>query len=115
MEGIPALEALDFSQLRNVTLNDRVLMSELVDALASDASQKTDALLRAVDAEDARECVRLAHALTGACGNVGALSMAALFHGVEREASRGDVRGCRTAVERIPLEIEKLRRAAELI
>jgi HPt (histidine-containing phosphotransfer) domain-containing protein len=104
-----ALLVLDFCQLRNVTLDDETLMREVVCALLIDASQRIDELREAIKRADAAECVRLAHTAQGACGNVGAASMAALFWSVERNARGGDFNGCKSALENLSIELDKLR------
>lgn len=110
-----ALLVLDFCQLRNVTLDDEALMRELVRALLVDASQRIDQLRLAIERADAAECVRLAHTAQGACGNVGAASMAALFWTVERHASSGDFTRCESAMEELTIELDKLRSEADLV
>jgi HPt (histidine-containing phosphotransfer) domain-containing protein len=109
------LEAIDLSQLCNVTLNDRELMREVVGALVRDASSQVEDLSLAIERADAAECGRLAHGLSGACGNVGAFALAALFNAVEREAAAGGVSRCGRHLERLRAELDKLRRAAEAI
>jgi HPt (histidine-containing phosphotransfer) domain-containing protein len=104
-----ALLVLDFCQLRNVTLDDEALMREVVGALLIDASQRIDELREAIERVDAAECVRQAHTAQGACGNVGAASMAALFWSVERYARGGDFDGCKSALEKLSIELDKLR------
>jgi HPt (histidine-containing phosphotransfer) domain-containing protein len=106
---------LDLSQLRNVTLNDEALMREVVNALVNDASHQIQELFRAVERSDGPACVRLAHSAHGACGNVGAVSMAALFSDAESHARRGDLRLCKSSVEALAVELEKLRSAASAI
>jgi HPt (histidine-containing phosphotransfer) domain-containing protein len=106
------LLVLDFSQLRNVTLNDEVLMREVVHALVSDASHQIEELNRAVERDDATACIRVAHCAHGACGNVGAASMAALFQAVEQHARKGDLSTCRSSVGSLLTELEKLRSEA---
>jgi HPt (histidine-containing phosphotransfer) domain-containing protein len=106
---------LDLSQLRNVTLNDEELMREVVGALVSDASHQIEELHRAVERSDAVACIRLAHSAQGACGNVGAASMAALFSSVERDAKSGDLTQCRSSVANLAVELEKLRSEANSI
>jgi HPt (histidine-containing phosphotransfer) domain-containing protein len=110
-----ALLVLDFCQLRNVTLDDEALMREVVCALLIDASQCIDELREAIERADAVECVRLAHTAQGACGNVGAASMAALFWSVERKARGGDFDGCRSALEKLAIELDKLRFEADSV
>jgi HPt (histidine-containing phosphotransfer) domain-containing protein len=112
MEGGRALVALDLSQLRSVTLNDRALMREVVGALVNDASRQIENLRRAIEHEDTAEAARLAHSLMGACRNVGAVSMAAAFHSVERKAVAGDFHRSPTSIEHLLEEVERLRLAA---
>jgi HPt (histidine-containing phosphotransfer) domain-containing protein len=110
-----ALLVLDICQLRNVTLDDEALMREVVGALLIDASERIDDLRGAVERADALECARLAHTAQGACGNVGAASMAALFWSIERYARVGDFDLCRAALERLSIELDKLRFEADLV
>lgn len=106
---------LDLSQLRNVTLNDEALMREVVCALVSDASHQIAELNSAVERRDASTCVRVAHSAHGACGNVGAASLAALFHSVEQHALSGDLSRCQSSMESLQRELEKLRSEAGAI
>jgi HPt (histidine-containing phosphotransfer) domain-containing protein len=115
MDGSPALEALNLLQLRSVTLDDRALMREVIAALLSDTAIQVEAIRRAIEGADARQCARLAHGLMGACANVGAVSLAALFSSVERQASRGVLSRCALQMEPLLQELENLRRAAEAI
>ena len=96
-------------------MDDRALMREIIHSLVSDASTQIEELRLAIERGDTRECRRLAHSLTGACGNVGAVSMAALFFCLERQAARGNVSACRPAIDCLTDELEKLRRAADSI
>ena len=106
---------LDFSQLRNVTLNDETLMREVVVALVSEVSQQIEGLSLAVQRGDIKACVKFAHSAHGACGNVGAASMAAVFSSIERQASDGNLSQCRSSVETLGVELEKLRREVDSI
>jgi len=110
-----ALVVLDLSQLRDVTMNDSALMREVVDSLLTNASEQIEALRIALDRADARECRRLAHGLIGACGNVGAASMAAVSSSLEHYASAGDLDMCRSSVKQLLAEVEKLRTEAGAI
>ena len=111
--GISELLVLDVSQLRNVTLNDEALMREVVAALVSEVSQQIDGLSRAVQRGDAKACITVAHNAYGACGNVGAASMAAVFYSIERQATEGNLSQCQSHVERLNAELEKFRREAD--
>jgi len=112
--GAPALLlVLDVSQLRNVTLNDETLMREVVVALVSEVSQQIEGLSRAVQQGDTQACIKVAHNAYGACGNVGAASMAAVFCSIERQAADGNLSLCRSYVETLSVELEKLRREVD--
>ena|SRR5437764_633782 len=110
-----ALLVLDIGQLRNVTLDDEALMREVVRALLIDASERIDHLHGAIERLDGHECVRLAHTGQGACGNVGAAAMAALFWSIERHARNGDFQLCESALESLSIELDKLRFEADLV
>lgn len=104
-----ALLVLDICQLRNVTLNDKALMREVIRALLIDASQRIDGLRGAVERADAVACVRLAHSAQGACGNVGAASIAAIFWSMELHARAADFNLCKSALKDLSVELDKLR------
>ena len=106
---------LDVSQLRNVTLNDEALMREVVVALVSEVSQQIECLSRAVQQGDTKACITVAHNAYGACGNVGAASMAAIFYSIERQAVEGNLGQCQSHVESLSVELEKLRREVDSI
>jgi HPt (histidine-containing phosphotransfer) domain-containing protein len=109
------LLVLDLSQLRNVTLDDEVLMREVIRALVSDASQRIEELREAVERADVAACARLAHSAQGACGNVGAASMAALFWAVEEQARNGNFSRCQSSLESLSIELDKLRLEASFV
>ena len=109
MKGMEALSVLDIAQLENVTMNDADLMREVVGALLSDACRQIESLEQALERADTRECKRLAHGLVGACGNVGAVCLAAVSSSLEQYAAAGDVDLCRSSIERLSFEVERLR------
>ena len=106
---------LDLAQLRNVTLNDEALMREVVSALMSAVSEQIQDLQRAMERGDFQACIQVAHSARGACGNVGAVSLAAVFSALEGQAAEGDLESCRSSVRELTVELEKLRREAEKI
>jgi HPt (histidine-containing phosphotransfer) domain-containing protein len=112
MEGRATTVVLDRSQLRNVTLNDEALMREVLAALVTAATQQIEELRLAAQRADSKDCRRLAHVLTGACANVGAVSMARLLSSVEQQAVAGDFKLCQSSLEQLSAELEKLRREA---
>ena len=103
---------LNIAQLRNVTENDNLLMHEVVALLVSDTSEQLAMLRRAIERGDMKKCVKLAHGAKGACATVGAASMAEMFRSLELEANDGDLRLCRSSMDRLLLELEKLRSEA---
>ncbi|MBI3473160.1 MAG: Hpt domain-containing protein [Candidatus Solibacter usitatus] len=106
---------LDMAQLRNITMEDQDLMREIVGALVDDAARQIEALREAVERGSAPDCARLAHSARGACGNVGAASMAAIFTDVEYQAKNGDLSRCELQLHSLAVELDKLRTQAETI
>ena len=106
------MPVLDISQLRNVTLNDEALMREVILALVSAASNQIGELQSALERSDASGCAKLAHSAYGACSNVGAAELAALFCAIERSALMGNLGECRSSVAFLEGELEKLRSEA---
>src|SRR5262245_21246864 len=90
-------------------------MREVLNALLSDSSQQIEELRRALQVGDTVTCIRVAHNAHGACGNVGAASMADVFSRLEHQARDGDLGLCRSSVEELLIELEKLRREADAI
>lgn len=106
---------IDMTQLRNVTLDDDDLMKEILAALVDDASSQIRKLGEALERSDAGECVRVAHSARGACGNVGAASLAELFSSIEQDARGGDLGSCRSNLDLLQGELERLREQSRSI
>lgn len=96
-------------------MDDEFLMREIVAALVTDTAQQIEKLTAALSRNAAEECVRLAHSARGACGNVGATAMWALFSAIEADAKNGDLDQCRARMPQVSLEFEKLRLEASNI
>ncbi|MGH9658987.1 MAG: Hpt domain-containing protein [Bryobacteraceae bacterium] len=109
-ENPPAV--LDRAQLRNITMDDEELMREIVGQLIDDAARQIGALEEAFGRSDATACARSAHSAKGACGNVGAASLAALFAAVERDAQQGQLERCGGLLRGLAVELEKLKAEA---
>ena len=103
---------LDREQLRDVTLDDEVLMREILCALIDDTSRQMQLLETAILDEDATRCMHLAHYSKGACANVGALTAAAILKDIERRAANHEFHECSIALARLADEVEALRSAA---
>lgn len=104
-----SFEILDMNQLRSVTLEDEELMKEIVAALVEDASSQIAKIGQAIERDDIRECGRIAHSARGACGNVGAASLAALFSELEEQSRLGKSEDCKRSINKLNAELEKLR------
>jgi HPt (histidine-containing phosphotransfer) domain-containing protein len=100
---------LDRERLREITMDDPDLMREILQALIQDTSAQWGKLAEAIRAEDAAQCVRLAHYCKGACANVGANRVGGLMRRIEIEASAGQFRECGEALGSMEEEIELLR------
>jgi HPt (histidine-containing phosphotransfer) domain-containing protein len=106
---------LDLSQLRDISLDDRELMREIVSALIDDTSQQIPLLELAIRDEDAPRCARLAHYSKGACANVGAASAAALLKKIERDAGDRHFVACTESLAALAGELERLRLEAQVL
>ena len=100
---------LDREQLRCITMDDPVLMREILEALIQDTSKQLRLLEVAIRQGDGADCARLAHYSKGACANVGANRAAALLHEIERNANTGRLQECGRAVETLCSELALLR------
>ena len=112
MQTIDAEIVLDLEQLRNLALEDRKLMQEIVWALIDDASRQSALLDRAVRDLDAQRSIRLARASTRACANVGANAAAAALKSIGRGAALGDFALCHDWLLVLRAEIDRLRAKA---
>lgn len=113
--GFEPTAVIDMAQLRNITLDDEELMKEIVAALVDDAASQIGKLSEALERADAGECARVAHSARGACGNVGAVNLAALFSSIERDARGGNLPACRSNLLLLHQELDRLRNQSQLI
>jgi HPt (histidine-containing phosphotransfer) domain-containing protein len=103
---------LNLEELRSLTMNDRQLMGEILQALIEDASRHAGMLEAAVGDVDAARSARIARQASRACGNIGAVAAAAAFRRIERHAAQREFEACRSALAAARAEIERLRTAA---
>lgn len=103
---------LDRDQLRDVTLDDELLMREILSALIDDTSRQMRLLEAAIQEEDATRCMHLAHYSKGACANVGANAAADILKDIERRAANREFTECSAALELLAQEVEALRSAS---
>jgi HPt (histidine-containing phosphotransfer) domain-containing protein len=112
VQTIDADVVLDLEQLRNLTLDDRKLMSEIVWALIDDTSRQSALLDAAVRDLDAQRSIRLARSSTRACSNLGASAAAAALQSIGRGAALGDFALCHDSLLVLRAEIDRLRAKA---
>lgn len=80
---MPEFLAIDVNQLRK-TFDDDTVLAELYTLYLSDTAKRLDELHTALDAKDAQRCSRIAHAMKGSSGNVGANQMGAVAAQLEK-------------------------------
>lgn len=76
-------QAIDVSWLRK-TFDDDTVLAELYAMYADDTAKRMGELREALDANDTERCSRIAHALKGSSGNVGADTMRELAARLEK-------------------------------
>ena len=99
---------LDREQLRDITMDDRDLMRDIVSALLEDTAAQISLLETAVRNSDTQSCVRLAHYSKGACANVGANRAAAVFKRIEFAAAHHELSQCSESLAELARELELL-------
>jgi len=99
--GVP----LDRSHLLEMVDGDEAAVEEILQLFLEDTVRQIAALGEAITRGDMTEVQRLAHALKGSCGNVGADVLRerawSLEHADSAEAAAGLLAECRTALERV--------------
>ena len=99
---------LDREQLREVTLDDELLMREILAALIDDTKRQMLLLDAAIREQDAQRCMRLAHYSKGACANVGAQGAATILKEIENKAANRDFPQCQAALGRLAEQVDLL-------
>jgi HPt (histidine-containing phosphotransfer) domain-containing protein len=103
---------LDREQLREVTMDDEVLMREILAALIDDTSRQIQLLSQAIQEQNPQKCARLAHYSKGACANVGANRAAALLKQIELDAAAREFGECGASLGALAREVDLLRAEA---
>lgn len=112
MQTNPRVAHLDRAQLNDITLDDELLMREILSALIDDTSRQMRLLEAAIREQDATRCMHLAHYSKGACANVGANVAAGILKDIERRAANREFAECSAALDRLNQEVEVLRATA---
>jgi HPt (histidine-containing phosphotransfer) domain-containing protein len=106
---------LDTEQLRDVTMNDRDLMHEVLRALVDDIARQLELLESVISEGNSQKCIRLGHYCRGACLNLGANRAAGLFKQIERYAAEGLFQECMQSLAGLAHELELLRSFARAL
>jgi HPt (histidine-containing phosphotransfer) domain-containing protein len=94
-------------------MDDAAFMTEILSALIEDTSKQIPLLTAAIQDQDSQRCRRVAHYCKGACLNVGAHSVAALFKSIEDQALEGAFPACNASLAALAGELDRLRQEAE--
>ena len=105
---------LDRQQLRDVTLDDKELMQEVLSSLLDDTARQLCLMDSAIREHDPKQTMRLAHSCKGACANVGANAAAAALRRLEQQAANESFEECAATLSTLNRELERLRVEVEL-
>jgi HPt (histidine-containing phosphotransfer) domain-containing protein len=100
---------LELDELRHLTMDDRPLMCEILQALIEDTSRHTGMLERAIQDNDGPRSARIARYASRACADVGANAAAETFRRIGRHAASREFDACRTTLPAARVELERLR------
>ncbi len=89
------------------------LLAELVEIFLNDAPARLAALEAALTSGDAQQLERVAHALKGSCGNLGAKSLAGVCQQIEQQGRAGRLEGMAPLVARSRQLLRDVKRALE--
>jgi HPt (histidine-containing phosphotransfer) domain-containing protein len=100
---------LDLEQLRQVTLEDRKLMREILWALIEDTGRHAGLLESSLRAGDVQRSAKLARRSAAACANVGAHRAGDTLRAIERLTCAGELTSCVEVLATLRTELEFLR------
>ena len=100
---------LDRDQLRDIALDDRELMQELLAALLDDTARQLRLLDVAIREHKQKQAMRLAHSCKGACANLGANAVASALKRLEQQAARESFEECAATLAALDFELDRLR------
>ncbi|HKY35132.1 MAG TPA: response regulator [Polyangiaceae bacterium] len=107
----PHAPAVDLSRLNELAVEagSPQIVEELSRIFLDDVARRLVALGLAARARDQRAYLNVIHAIKGASGNFGAVSMARIAEGSERQAKDGDLSRVDQVVEDLGVELEGVR------
>ncbi len=109
-----ATDPLDQSVLAGLReLGGPDLLEELRELFVEGVPPQLEALREAIRSGDAPSAQRVAHALKGSCGNIGALRMFTICAELEDVGHSGELESASVLIERLEAELRRVRAALE--
>ena len=106
---------VDVEQLLDRIDDDRSFLAELVDIFRREYPQNVRAVKTAIDAQNAPDLQRAAHALKGALGNLSASGASAMAGDLERMGRSLDMSNAQSTLDRLVAELTHVTRALEAL
>ncbi len=106
-------DPLDRSVIASLRELGEEILAELTDLFVEDVPPKLEALREAIGSGDAASMGRLAHALKGSSGNMGALRMSTICAELEDAGHSGELERALVLAERLEAEYGRVRPALE--
>jgi len=113
--GLPNA-SVDLSRLQELAdeAGSPRIVEELSLIFVEDMAVRLESLREAADERGERKLLSVIHSVKGACGNFGALRMAALSEKIEKQIKRGDLLGLDLVVGELCSEFQLVRRVLDL-
>src|SRR6187402_1915334 len=108
--------SVDLSRLRELAeeAGSPRIVEELSLIFVEDMDKRLESLREAADERGERQLLSVIHSVKGACGNFGALRMAALSEKIEKRIKRGDLLSLDLEVSELCSEFQLVRRILDL-
>ena len=103
--GVPEFDLAKIAALRELQEpGEDDFVAELIDHLVGDMPGRLDALVQAVQGDDARKVERLSHSLKSSCANLGLMRMSRICQHMERRAAAGGLEGAAALADQLRRE-----------
>ena len=99
---------LNTGYMMSISDGDRDIIDSIVDVFKDDIPARIEELARAASAGEFGDTARVAHALKGACGSLGAEQLQSLSEVLENAAKAGDAATCQRLAGELPAAAERL-------
>ena len=103
------LDAKALANIRELDDGEGAILAEVIGIFFDETPRHLDGLRNAVDAKDATELARVAHAFKSASGNVGATSVVKLCRELERIGRSGELADAAPLLREIEQQVELVR------